>query len=248
MLIFLLLVIILLLILLRLHFDSNKRNENRVGSTRMEKFHGETKMNGVSNLSSMNDYDTTNRHQAVEPLAPEYNITDQTINKKPRAKILTHAVGTKYHKENIRKIIDDAIDYEQVYPFDGMSSSEIKELSDYDSKIYEVNMFDDIGEFIILHEYDNSVSDDALIVEVLTWSGGKYSIGYIPHDDNPRVTTLIDDPDFTDKFYLEVTHGGGKWKMLDMNDSGTDIIRRGTDSYWFDIRIFKKQKSDTVQH
>lgn len=143
-------------------------------------------------------------------------------------------VGLNY--EGRRKILKDIIKQYKEYgmfmyePYDGLTNKEILE-DYYDERIYEIS--EGLRDCAIEKEDDNPYDPDALKVLVKDLSGKYHHIGYVPSEHTVEIRNLMD------KYRMQVDSfiTGGKYKEVDINDAGEEVVRTRTSEYGLNLDV-----------
>lgn len=135
--------------------------------------------------------------------------------------------GTSHYEENIRQLQIPNDDY-------GISKHEILEIYGEDERVYENDY--DIGKVELVPEPDNPYDSNAVVVLI---DGLK--VGYVKKGSCSHVKNLLADPNF-DHFETEI--GGGKYKIVYMDDDDKYQTDTGESPFWVHITIYTREPED----
>lgn len=179
----------------------------------------------------------TSAHPSDSAVAWEIDPKYSRNQLAPFTAFSTRVAGIYYYQDNVKQLIsnleaENLIEPNIFYP-DGQVWKYYS-----GSRIYEFDLHQ-VGEMVLEHEPGNLYDSHAIRVTIHADDGRSYFIGYIPRDLTNKVAPIIDDPEFSKKFFIHYSIGGGNYKYLDLCDSETISLFRGHTNYYAHLQIIK---------
>lgn len=164
----------------------------------------------------------------------------ETIAKAKRQKIYHFKVRGVSHYD-LSKLVSYARKNDLIFPYDGFTASEIKEICPYE-KVFETDLVGTSLTISLIPEPENKYDPNAIKV-IATHEEKQFMLGYVPTEHTKEVADIMQKQN-ENKIRMHISYEltGGKYKIAeenfdDFSDDPKLKIRTGKVEYGFNIEI-----------